>query len=106
MHRYIHHGLYFGKTNPEITMPTITIRRSGNANIVSLPKALLEQLGVGTGDRFDVALQDNCIVLSPSRAKNKRLTLEEILEGVTPETFQTEEDREWMDMRPVGKELL
>lgn len=106
MHLYIHHGLYFGKTKPEITMPTITIRKSGNANIVSLPKALLEQLGVGIGDRFDVALQDDTIILSPSRTKVKRLTLEEILEGVTPETFQTEEDREWMDMRPVGKELL
>ena len=99
------HRLYFGKTKPEITMP-ITIRKSGNANIVALPKALLEQLGVGIGDRFDVALQDDTIILSPSKTKVKRLTLEEILEGVTPETFQTEEDREWMDMRPVGKELL
>ena len=96
------HGLYFGKTKPEITMPSITIRKSGNANIVSLPKALLEQLGVGIGDRFDVALQDGAIILD----KVKRLTLEEILEGVTPETFQTKEDREWMEMRSVGKELL
>ena len=98
--------LYFGKTKPEITMPTIAIRKSGNANIVALPKALLEQLGVGIGDRFDVALQDGAIILSPSKDKVKRLTLEEILEGVTPETFQTKEDREWMEMRSVGKELL
>jgi len=106
MDLFIHHGLYFGKTKPEITMPTVAIRKSGNANIVALPKALLEQLGVGIGDHFDVALQDGAIVLSPSRVRVKRLRLEEILKGVTPDTFQTEEDREWMDMRPVGRELL
>lgn len=105
MHLYIQHGLYFGKTNPnEVAMPTITIRKSGNANIVSLPKALLEQLGVGTGDRFDVALQDGVIVLTPS--KKNRPTLEELFAGVTPEMFQTEEDIEWLEMPSVGKELL
>ena len=98
------HRLYFGKTKPEITMPSITIRKSGNANIVSLPKALLEQLGVGIGDRFDVVLQDDRIVLSP--AKSQRPTLEELFAGVTPEMFQTEEDIEWLEMPSVGKELL
>ena len=104
MHLYIHHRLYFGKTKPEVTMPSITIRRSGNAHIVSLPKLLLEQLGIGTGDRLAATLQDGKLVLEP--VKVKKLTLEEILADITPETYQTEEDREWMNMRPVGKELL
>ena len=104
MHLYIHHRLYSGKTKPEVTMPSITIRRSGNAHIVSLPKLLLEQLGVGTGDRLAATLQDGKLVLEP--VKVKKLTLEEILADITPETYQTEEDREWMNMRPVGKELL
>lgn len=104
MHLYIHHRLYSGKTKLEVTMPSITIRRSGNAHIVSLPKLLLEQLGIGTGDLLDATLQDGKLVLEP--VKVKKLTLEEILAGITPETYQTEEDREWMNMRPVGKELL
>nr|WP_314382800.1 AbrB/MazE/SpoVT family DNA-binding domain-containing protein [uncultured Cardiobacterium sp.] len=104
MDLFIHHGLYFGKTKPEITMPTVAIRKSGNANIVALPKALLEQLGVGIGDRLDVVLQDDRIVLSP--AKSQRPTLEELFAGVTPEMFQTEEDIEWLEMPSVGKELL
>ena len=32
---------------------TLTIRKSGNASIVSLPKLLLEQIGVGIGDSFN-----------------------------------------------------
>ena len=87
-----------------VTMTTLTIRKSGNAQIISLPKLLLEQIGVGIGDNLNAILQDGKIILEPSRVED--LTLEEILEGITPETYQTEEDREWMNMRPVGKELL
>ena len=76
-------------------MTSLTIRKSGNA---------LEQIGVGIGDRLDATLQDGKIILEPRKVKE--LTLEEILEGITPETYQTEEDREWMEMRSVGKELL
>ena len=99
-------GLYLGKTNPGVTMSTstLTIRKSGNASIVSLPKLLLEQIGVGIGDSFNATLQDGKIILEPSRVEE--LTLEQILEGITPETYQTAEDQEWMNMRPVGKELL
>ena len=77
---------------------------ASNAQIISLPKLLLEQIGVGIGDRLDATLQDGKIILEPRKVKE--LTLEEILEGITPETYQTEEDREWMEMRSVGKELL
>lgn len=99
-------GLYLGKTNPGITMSTttLTIRKSGNASIVSLPKLLLEQIGVSVGDSFNATLQDGKIILEPSKVKE--LTLEQILEGITPETYQTAEDQDWMHMRPVGKELL
>ena len=85
-------------------MTSLTIRKSGNAQIISLPKLLLEQIGVGIGDRLDATLQDGKSILEPRKVKE--LTLEEILEGITPETYQTEEDREWMEMRSVGKELL
>ena len=85
-------------------MTSLTIRKSGNEQIISLPKLLLEQIGVGIGDRLDATLQDGKIILEPRKVKE--LTLEEILEGITPETYQTEEDREWMEMRSVGKELL
>ena len=99
-------GLYLGKTTPGVTMSTstLTIRKSGNASIVSLPKLLLEQIGVGIGDSFNATLQDGKIILEPSRVEE--LSLEQILEGITPETYQTAEDQDWMNMRPVGKERL
>ena len=83
---------------------TLTIRKSGNASIVSLPKLLLEQIGVGIGDSFNATLQDGKIILEPSRVEE--LSREQSLEGITPETYQTAEDQDWMNMRPVGKERL
>ena len=37
----------------------------------------------------------------------KTTTLEELLSNTTKEDFLlTDEDREWLDMKPVGKEVL
>lgn len=85
-------------------MTEVVIRKSGNANIISLPKTLLEQLGAGVGDKLSVLLEDGKLILQAP--KTKRRTLDELLEEVSPEMFDTEEDREWMNMRPVGEELL
>ena len=95
-------GLYWSKTNPGVTMSTstLTIRKSGNASIVSLPKLLLEQIGAGIGDRLSAKLEDGKIILQRERS------LEELFAGVTPEMFQTEEDTEWLEMPSVGKEVL
>jgi len=98
-------GLYLGKTNAGAIMSTSTliIRKSGNAQIISLPKLLLEQIGAGIGDRLSARLEDGKIVLqreSPERS------LEALFAGVTPEMFQTEEDVEWLEMSSVGKEVL
>ena len=82
---------------------TLIIRKSGNAQIISLPKQLLEQIGAGIGDRLSARLEDGKIVLqreSPERS------LEALFAGVTPEMFQTEEDVEWLEMSSVGKEVL
>ncbi len=98
-------GLYLSKTNLGVTMSasTLTIRKSGNASIVSLPKLLLEQIGAGIGDRLSAKLEDGKIILQ--RENNER-SLEELFAGVTPEMFQTEEDIEWLEMPSVGKEVL
>ena len=42
---------------------TLIIRKSGNAQIISLPKLLLEQIGAGIGDRLSARLEDGKIVL-------------------------------------------
>ena len=84
-------------------MVQVQIRQSGGASIISLPKALLQSLGLGVGSQLDIAVEDNRIVLKESNS----LTLEDLLATSPPECFRpTEEDADWLNAPPVGKEIL
>src|SRR5690554_4167679 len=88
----------------EIVVTTIAIRRSGGASIVSLPKTVIEMMHLSVGSTLDLTIEEGKIVLTPSKDD---LTLEQLLEGCTRETFaMTEEEREWHDMKPIGREII
>ena len=83
-------------------MTSIAIRQSGGANIVSIPKAIVNTLGLHVGSKLDMSIKDNKIVLTPIA---EELDLQELLAGSPKECFSvTQEDREWIDATPVGKE--
>ena len=85
-------------------MNTLAIRQSGGASIVSIPKAILNALGLHVGSALDLSIKDHTIVLTPVKEK---LSLEDLLAGTPQEALQlTEEDREWLQDSAVGKELL
>jgi len=82
---------------------SIVIRQSGGANIVSIPKAIVQTLGLRVGSRLDLSIKDNKIILTPLEGD---LSLETLLKGSPKECFKiAEEDREWIDAKPVGKEV-
>jgi AbrB family looped-hinge helix DNA binding protein len=84
-------------------MTRIAIRKSGGANIISLPKAVLKTLGLHEGSTIDLSLEDNKIILTPVLEET---TLEELLAGSPKKKLNlTEEDREWLSEKPIGKEL-
>ncbi|MDE9500161.1 AbrB/MazE/SpoVT family DNA-binding domain-containing protein, partial [Xenorhabdus bovienii] len=57
-----------------------------------------------TGSKLDLSIQDNKIVLTPIE---EELTLESLLAGSPKECFVvTDEDREWINANPVGKEMI
>ncbi len=83
-------------------MTAISVRQSGGANIVSIPKAIVTTLGLKVGSKLDLSIKDNAIVLTPITDES---TLEELLAGSPKECFAiTDEDRVWIDATPVGKE--
>ena len=84
-------------------MTAIAIRQSGGANIVSIPKAIVKTLGLKVGSKLDMSIKDNKIVLTPIA---EELDLQTLLAGSPKECFRvTQEDREWIDAKPVGKEV-
>ncbi len=84
-------------------MKTVSIRQSGGSNIVSIPKVIAQTLNLTVGSKLDLSIRDNCIVLTPIW---KEPALEKLLAGSPGKCFAvTEEDREWIDAAPIGKEI-
>jgi antitoxin MazE len=78
---------------------SVTLHRWGNSVGLRLPKPLLDQLGLKEGSEVDVKVENNRLVIEPSR--RRRYTMAELLEGFTPDDWPGEVD--WGP--PVGKEV-
>jgi antitoxin MazE len=78
---------------------SVTLHKWGNSVGLRLPKPLLEQLGLKEGAQVDVKVEGNRLVIEPARPR--RLTLQEVLKGFTPDDQPGEVD--WGP--PVGKEV-
>jgi antitoxin MazE len=75
------------------------IRRWGNSAAVRLPAATLAAAGLKADDAVDVREENGRIVIEAARPK--RITLETLLAGITPETVHEE-----IDFGPArGKEI-
>ena len=85
-------------------MATVSVRESGGAEIVTIPKAVGRALGLHVGSELVLSVIEGKIVLDP--APEDTLSLEDLLAGSAPEDLSLiEEDLEWLSMKPVGKEL-
>ncbi len=85
-------------------MTAVVVRQSGGANIVSIPKAIIKTLSLHAGSKLNLSIQDNKIVLTPVE---EELTLEALLAESPKECFViTNEDREWIDVKPTSKEAI
>ncbi|MEC4882609.1 MAG: AbrB/MazE/SpoVT family DNA-binding domain-containing protein [Scytonema sp. PMC 1070.18] len=69
---------------------TTSITKWGNSLAVRIPRALAEQVQIQEGTEVTFSISDNSIVITPK--KRKKYTLDELLEGMTPEKFHFEID--------------
>lgn len=83
-------------------MTEVTVRKSGGATIISLPKVITELAGIQVGSVLDLSVEDHTICLKPKQD----VTLESLLAESPKDRLQlNEEDRQWMDMPAAGKEI-
>ena len=85
-------------------MYTASLQRVGEAVMVAVPQELLDELGLREGST--VALKAGQEELIVSGGTKPRYTLEELLEQCDGEMERSPEDEAWLEMKPVGRELL
>ena len=85
-------------------MHTTTLRKVGGSIMLTVPPAFLDQLHLQAGATVGLAVDRGCLVVNPN--PRPRYTLDELLAQCDASAQISAEDREWLDTRPVGAELL
>lgn len=85
-------------------MHTTILRKVGGSVMLAVPPALLDVLHLAAGAKVGLVVDNGRLVVEP--AARPRYSLEELLAQCDASTEISAEDREWLDARPVGDELL
>ena len=78
------------------------LRKVDGTIMMAIPSELLQLLHVSDGDEVELSTDARYIVID----KLPRYTLEELLAQCDPVAELTGEDREWLDAKPVGREVI
>lgn len=85
-------------------MATVALRALGGSVVMAVPKQILNMLHLCAGSQVEVHVESGRLVIEP-KAKPK-YTLAELLAQCTESNMTlTAEDQEWLDAKPVGKEV-
>ena len=80
------------------------LRKVGGSVMLAVPPALLDILHLRPGAKVGLAVQSGRLVVEPQQ--RPRYTLDELLAQCNPHARRSKEEREWLDTKPVGGELL
>jgi antitoxin ChpS len=87
-------------------MHTTNLRKVGGSVMLAVPPAMLDQLHLKAGATVGLAVDGERLVMQPQL--KPRYTLDELLAKCDPAadaTEMSEEDRLWLNLPPVGREL-
>ena len=85
-------------------MHTTNLRKVGGSVMLAVPPALLDLLKLGVGAKVDIDVENGRLVVEPKVRPS--YTLHELLAQCDETDTPCDEDRAWIDAKPVGKELL
>lgn len=83
----------------------MTIKKWGNSLATRIPKAVAESIDLHLNQEVNIEAVNGKIIITPIK-KKKKYKLEELLSQCEPGSMElTEEDQEWLNAEPVGKEV-
>jgi antitoxin ChpS len=89
-------------------MHTTNLRKVGGSVMLAVPPALLDVLQLQPGAKVGIAVESGRLVVQPRQ--RPRYTLDELLAQCNPKAGSSKrsskQQREWLDSKPVGGELI
>lgn len=85
-------------------MHTTNLRKVGGSVMLAVPPALLEILDLKPGAQVGIHLKGGCLLVEPQY--RRRYTMDELLAQCNPKARRTRQDRDWVESKPVGGELI
>jgi antitoxin ChpS len=85
-------------------MHTTNLRKVGGSIMLAVPPALLDILHLQPGAKVGLAVESGRLIVEPRQ--RRRYALDELLAQCNPKAPRSKEEREWLDSKPVGGELL
>lgn len=93
-------------------MHTTNLRKVGGSVMLAVPPALLDLLQLQPGAKVGIAVKSGRLVVEPRL--RQRYALDELLAQCVPKARRlgsiskrgSKQEREWLDSKPVGAELI
>lgn len=85
-------------------MHTTNLRKVGGSVMLTVPPALLDVLQLQAGAKVGIAVESGRLVVEPQL--RPRYTLDELLAQCKPKSRRSKHEREWLDGKPAGRELI
>lgn len=85
-------------------MAVTTLRNVGGSVMMTVPKSVLEALGLQANTKVDVTAEDGRLV-AVARTRPK-YTLEELIAQCDLDAPLSDEDRQWLNDPPAGREVI
>jgi len=85
-------------------MHTTNLRKVGGSVMLAVPPALLGVLDLSARAKVGLTVDNGRLVIEPNA--RPRYTLDELLAQCDASVELTTEDRDWLESKPVGNELL
>ena len=81
-----------------------SLRKVGGSVMMALSPVFLEELKISSGSMVDVALLEGRLLVSPITKPKYKLT--DLLAKCDMKARMPEEDKRWLELAPVGNEIL
>jgi antitoxin ChpS len=85
-------------------MHITNLRKVGGSIMLAVPPALLDILCLQPGAEVGIGVERGRLIVEPR--KRPRYTLQQLLAQCSPKARRSKEEREWLNDKPAGRELI